>query len=90
LEDFDIDDGTKRGVKAPSSPKSAHHAMGLEAADYDEEFMLDGDDHTPQKQDYGETEEEQRKGLWRSIFGYFRGPKMQSKPIDSSKSVKDV
>jgi hypothetical protein len=73
LENFDID---YKGVKASSSPKSAHHAMGLEAADFDEEFMRDSDERSPQKENYGETEEEQRKGLWRSIFGYFRGPKM--------------
>ena len=75
LEDLDI----KHDMKKGSSPKSAHHAMGLEAADY---CSLDGDAASPKKQDYGDSEEAQRKGLWRSIFGYFRGPKDQ-KPADS-------
>ena len=66
LENLYIEDDIKKGTN--SSPKSAHHAMGLEAADYD--GSLDN-----KKQDYGDSEEEQRKGLWRSIFGYFRGPK---------------
>ena len=45
--------------------------MGLEAAGY----QSDGELNSPDKGQYGNTEEEQRKGLWRSIFGYFRGPK---------------
>ena len=32
LDELDIDDDIKKGTN--SSPKSAHHAMGLEAADY--------------------------------------------------------
>ena len=48
--------------------------MGLESAYYDN-GSLDEDGYQPKKQDYGDSEEEQRKGLWRSIFGYFRGPK---------------
>ena len=50
LEDFDNELEAKN-----DSPKSAHHAMGLEAADYntDEEGQ-----RSPNKEDYGNTEEE--------------------------------
>lgn len=67
LEDLDMM-GHNINLKGnKSSPKSAHHAMGLEAY---------GIEESDQKaEDYGDTEEDQRKGLWRSIFGYFRGPK---------------
>jgi len=84
LEDLDIDEKEKH-----DSPKSAHHAMGLEAADYNS----DDEKISPDKEQYGNTEEEQRKGLWRSIFGYFRGPrKLSSKPLPEadSKSVKET
>ena len=93
LEDLDVEADLKAADKV-DSPKSAHHAMGLEAHEYqasDEE-----DPSSPKKEEYGKTEEEQRKGLWRSIFGYFRGPRHGSKPNKAaaeekeSKSVKDV
>lgn len=79
MSDIDIDKQRKKANN--SSPKSAHHAMGLEAVDFDSQ-----DGRSPQKEDFGETEEEQRKGLWRSIFGYFRGPNQTTE----SKSVKAV
>ena len=73
LEDFDMTPNTKD--KHNSSPKSAHHAMG--AGHFED--LIDDDkiqlQVSPKKEDYGETVEEQRKGLWRSIFTYFRGPK---------------
>ena len=87
LEDLDMDD-IKNSKEQPSSPKSAHHAMGLEAADYPD---IESQEISPNKEDFGETEEEQRKGLWRSIFGYFRGPKKGVKmPAIDAKSVKEV
>ena len=43
LEELDIDDDIKKGTN--TSPKSAHHAMGLEAADYD--GSLDGYERSP-------------------------------------------
>ena len=66
----DIQDEIKKGTN--SSPKSAHHAMGLESAHYDNY----DDDQLPSKKlkNDSDNEDEQRKGLWRSIFGYFRGP----------------
>ena len=82
LEDLDIE----QNAKQHDSPKSAHHAMGLEAAGY----QSDGELNSPDKGQYGNTEEEQRKGLWRSIFGYFRGPKKQPQPELDSKSVKET
>ena len=84
-----------KAAEKDSSPKSAHHAMGLEAHDYQASDEEDPNGHSPKKEEYGKTEEEQRKGLWRSIFGYFRGPRHGSKPNKAaeekeSKSVKDV
>ena len=73
LEDFDID--IEKNPKQHDSPKSAHHAMGLEAHHDEDDEEGNGDLNSPTKEEYGKTEEEQRKGLWRSIFGYFRGPK---------------
>ena len=85
LEDFDMQD--LKDNEANTSPKSAHHAMGLEAAEYPTEL----EPNSPNKEDYGQTEEEQRKGLWRSIFGYFRGPKKGAKvPGVQTKSAKDA
>ena len=60
----DIQDDIKKGTN--SSPKSAHHAMGLE---------YDGGVGGAGGAGADSDEDEQRKGLWRSIFGYFRGPK---------------
>ena len=94
MEDFDISDNDEiGGAKGNAhSPKSAHHAMGLEAANYhsDGEEMV-----SPSKAvDFGTTEEEQRKGLWKSIFGYFRGPKkggnLQNAIEPDSRSVKEI
>ena len=62
--------------------------MGLESAYYNN-GSLDEDGYQPKKQDYGDSEEEQRKGLWRSIFGYFRGPKKAGQQQnEESKSLK--
>ena len=57
-----------------SSPKSAHNPIAKDAF-----IGSDGDSSNENKEAYGDTVEEQRKGLWRSIFGYFRGPKKDSK-----------
>jgi len=35
------------------------------------------------REDFGANDEEQRKGLWRSIFGYFRAHKKGEKPLES-------
>ena len=60
----------KKGKKGAKSTSSAYKNPG-------NNFMSDSDsDGEEQKiEDFGETAEEQRKGLWRSIFGYFRGPR---------------
>ena len=72
---------------AISSPKSAHNP--LKTKDVLLEYYQDSDEED--KEDFGQTPEEQRKGLWRSIFGYFRGaqndPDIQK--VDS-KSQKDI
>ena len=47
LEDLEIDHNPKR-QRNKSSPKSAHHAMGLEADAYYDN-SLDGDGQSPQK-----------------------------------------
>lgn len=57
-----------------SSPKSAHNPIHKDAF-----IGSDGDSSNENKDNFGETVEEQRKGLWRSIFGYFRGPNKDSK-----------
>ena len=94
LEDLDVEADLKAADK-DLSPKSAHHAMGLEAHEYQASDEEDPNSHSPKKEEYGKTEEEQRKGLWRSIFGYFRGPR-HNKPNKAaaeekeSKSVKDI
>ena len=69
--------------------------MGLESAYYDDAGSLDEDGGyqlPKKKQDFGDSEEEQRKGLWRSIFGYFRGPKKAGQQLlqnhEESKSLK--
>ena len=70
--------------KEASSPKSAHNPMHKDA-------LIGSDDDSSQerKENFGETAEEQRKGLWRSIFGYFRGPKNKDKTQADSKSAKN-
>lgn len=79
-----------KGSKHNSSPKSAHHAMGLEADHFNEDFMnKDINGGGIKKEDFGETVEEQRKGLWRSIFGYFRGPKKTEVQIGTSAAKSD-
>ena len=84
LEDLDIDQDIKKGAQ---SPKSAHHAMGLEAGDfYGCESDGGGAGNSSDQQRQEEAEEEERKGLWRSIVGYFRGPR---KGTIDTKSVKD-
>ena len=77
----DIQDEIKKGTN--SSPKSAHHAMGLESAHYD-----DYDHDSKKLKNDSENEDEQRKGLWRSIFGYFRGPNKKAQNKEESKSLK--
>lgn len=49
LDNLDIQDDIKKGSN--SSPKSAHHAMGLEAAYYD-------GSHEDKKQEFNDSEEE--------------------------------
>ena len=92
LEDFEIGDSLRmKANKHNSSPKSAHHAMGLEAAHFNEDLINNEDGRSPKKEDFGKTVEEQRKGLWRSIFGYFRGPKkteVQAGTTSTAKSEK--
>ena len=73
LEDFVDQNKKTKGSKNNSSPKSAHHSRG--AGLFKDDLINDADDQrSPKKEDFGGTVEEQRKGLWRSIFGYFRGP----------------
>ena len=53
--------------------------MGLEAQGHPyDDFDISYPDGL-NKKDFGASEEEQRKGLWRSIFGYFRGPRDERK-----------
>ena len=54
----DLDNAHQR--KKVKSPKSAHNNFNLAESDENDSF--------------GDIPEEQRKGLWKSIFGYFRGP----------------
>ena len=60
--------------------------MGLEAGDfYGNESDGGGPGNSSDQQRQEEAEEEERKGLWRSIVGYFRGPR---KGTIDTKSVK--
>ena len=77
LDEIDQDLKKVGDQEAVSSPKSANHAMGLEAHDLIDEGVDEGVEEL-KREDFGNTEEEQRKGLWRSIFGYFRGPRKGS------------
>ena len=56
LEDLDLEADLKAADK-DISPKSAHHAMGLEAHEYQASDEEDPN-HSPKKEEYGKTEEE--------------------------------
>ena len=75
MEDLDHDRNKKKAKN--SSPRSAHYAM--------QDFNLGEDEDDS----FGDVPEEQRKGLWKSIFGYFRGPGRNNiDDVGGSKSAK--
>lgn len=69
-------DQAKKKRKTCSSPRSAHYAMN--------DFNSEEDE----ADSFGDIPEEQRKGLWKSIFGYFRGPTRKASDVGMSKSAK--
>ena len=60
--------------------------MGLEAAGYN----TDEEEPSPLLKEELDVDEQQRKGLFRTLFGYFRGSKKNPQNELDSRSVKDI